>query len=250
MTGTLRVLNRHWRVFGRTWHHNLMYNVAEPLLYLSAMGFGLGALVQEIDGMSYLQFISPGMIGLSAMYTATFECTYGTFIRLQYQKTIQSLLAGPVTVNAVIMGEVLYGTTKSVLFGSVILLVITVLGQVPSLFSLIIPLFLILPGLLFSVLAVAYSAVIKNIDHLNYYITLAIMPFFLFGGLYFPVTSLPEWVQWLNWINPLFHCVEVCRALTLGNLSAGIWVHVGVLAAMSLCLLPLPIRLMRGRLIT
>lgn len=250
MTGTIRVLNRHWRVFGRTWHHNLMYNVAEPLLYLSAMGFGLGALVQEVDGMSYLQFISPGMIALSAMYSATFECTYGTFLRLQYQKTIQAMLAGPVTVADVIIGEILYGVSKSVLFGAVILAVIAALGQVQSLFALLIPIFLILPGFVFSILAVSYSGWIKNIDHLNYYITLAIMPFFLFGGLYFPVSSLPGWVQAANWLNPLYHSVEVCRALTLGQLSGGLWSHIGVLAVTTVVLLPLPIRVMKGRLLT
>ena len=82
MTGAIRVLRRHLRVFARTWHHNVMFNVAEPLLYLSALGFGIGAMVQQIDGMSYMQFLAPGMVALSAMYAATFECTYGTFLRL------------------------------------------------------------------------------------------------------------------------------------------------------------------------
>lgn len=85
MTGAFRVLNRHWQVFARTWLHNLMFNVAEPLLYLSAMGFGLGVMVGRIEGVTYLEFIAPGMVALSAMYSATFECTYGTFLRLHYQ---------------------------------------------------------------------------------------------------------------------------------------------------------------------
>ena len=110
MTGAIRVLQRHLRVFARTWHHNVMFNVAEPLLYLSALGFGIGAMVQQIDGMSYMQFLAPGMVALSAMYAATFECTYGTFLRLYYQKTLQAILAGPVTVRDVVLGELLYGT--------------------------------------------------------------------------------------------------------------------------------------------
>ena len=104
MTGAFRVLNRHWQVFARTWLHNLMFNVAEPLLYLSAMGFGLGVMVGRIEGVTYLEFIAPGMVALSAMYSATFECTYGTFLRLHYQKTLQAILAGPVTVGEVIAG--------------------------------------------------------------------------------------------------------------------------------------------------
>ena len=250
MSGAIRVLKRHWRVFVRTWRHNLMYNVAEPLLYLAAMGFGLGTLVEQVDGMTYLQFLAPGMVALSAMYSATFECTYGTFLRLYYQKTLQAILAGPVTVRDVVLGELLYGTFKSVLFGAVILAVVALLGQIQSSAALLIPVFLFLPGMLFSLLAVAYTGFIKNIDHLNYYITLVIMPFFLFGGLYFPVSTLPDWVQLLNWINPLFHSVEVCRALSAGQLSLQLWIHVAVLVGMTLALLPLPLQLMKKRLIS
>lgn len=250
MSGSIRVLKRHWRVFLHTWRHNLMYNVAEPLLYLAAMGFGLGALVQEVDGMTYLRFLAPGMIALSAMYSATFECTYGTFLRLYYQKTLQAVLAGPVTVRDVVCGEVLFGTLKSVLFGAVILAVVSLLGQVASPAALFIPAFLVLPGALFSLLAVSFTGFIRNIDYLNYYITLVIMPFFLFGGLYFPVSSLPGWVQQLNWLNPLFHSVEVCRALSAGQMSPQLLTHAAVLLSMNLAALPLPLHLMKKRLIS
>lgn len=243
------VLSRHLRVFGRTWQHNLMFNVMEPLLYLSALGFGLGTFVEQIDGMSYMQFIAPGMIALSAMYSATFECTYGTFVRLHYQKTFHALLAGPITVRDAVFGEILYGTYKSVLFGTVILLVVAALGQIQSWQALVIPLFLILPGLVFSIMAMCYTGITKNIDFVNYYITLAIMPFFLFGGLYFPVYALPDWVQAVNWLNPLYHSVEICRALALGHLSARLWIHAIILCIMGAALLPLPVKLMEKRLI-
>ena len=227
-----------------------MYNVAEPLLYLSAMGFGFGTLVEKVDGMTYMQFLAPGMVALSAMYSATFECTYGTFLRLYYQKTLQATLAGPVTVRDIVFGELLFGTLKSVLFGTVILLVVALLGQINSPTALFIPIFLFLPGVLFSLLAVSYTGAIKNIDHLNYYITLVIMPLFLFGGLYFPVSTLPEWIQQLNWINPLFHSVEICRSLSVGRFSASLAIHASVLLFMTVALLPLPLRLLKKRLIS
>jgi lipooligosaccharide transport system permease protein len=250
MMGTLHVLNRHLQVFRRTWRHSIMFNVIEPLLYLGAMGFGLGALVQQVDGMSYIQFIAPGMVALSAMYAATFECTYGTFVRLHYQKTFQALLAGPITVNNVILGEMLYGTLKSVLFGSVILMVITALGQVHSLQALAIPLVLVVTGAVFAVLALWYTAVITSIDYLNYYITLVILPFLLFGGLYFPANSLPVWVQAANWLNPLYHSVVICRALVLGQGSGQLVIHLLILVGMGAAALPFPLRLMKKRLIT
>lgn len=248
--GALKVLRRHWKVFGRTWQHNLMFNVIEPLLYLSALGFGLGAFVQQINGMSYIQFIAPGMIALSAMYSATFECTYGTFVRLHYQKSFHAMLAGPVTVRDVVIGEILYGMLKSVMFGTVILIVVTLLGQIQSMAALAIPLFLILHGAVFAIMAMCYTGITTNIEYVNYYITLAIMPFFLFGGLYFPVSALPVWVQSLNWINPLYHSVEVCRALAFGNVTGELGIHIAILAVFAILLLPLPIRLMEKRLIS
>lgn len=246
----LRVVKRHLKVFARTWQHNVMFNVLEPLLYLFAMGFGLGAFVQSIDGLSYMQFIAPGMVALSAMYSSTFECTYSTFVRLHYQKTFHAMLAGPVTVRDIVFGEILFGLIKSVLFGTVILIVVAALGQIQSVAALAIPLFLLLPGAVFAILAMCYSGVTSNIEYINYYITLAIMPFFLFGGLYFPVSALPEWAQTINWLNPLYHSVEVCRALALGQITTSILVHSGILAAMGLLLLPLPVKLMEKRLIS
>ncbi len=247
--GALRVLNRHLRVFGRTWQHSAMFNVIEPLLYLAAFGFGIGALVQDIEGMSYLEFLAPGMVTLSAMYAATFECSYGTFVRLQYQKTFLAMLAGPVTARDVILGEMLYGTLKSALFGTVILAVVAALGLIRSPQALAIPLLLALQGAVFAALAMWYTAYISNIDYLNYYVTLAVLPFFLFGGLYFPVSTLPAWVQAANYLNPLFHSVEVCRALALGQAAAGLWLHVGLLVAIGALVLPAPLRLMEKRLI-
>ncbi len=247
--GALRVLNRHLRVFGRTWQHSAMFNVIEPLLYLAAFGFGMGALVQEIEGMSYLEFLAPGMVTLSAMYAATFECSYGTFVRLQYQKTFLAMLAGPVTARDVILGEMLYGTLKSALFGTVILAVVAALGLIRSPQALAIPLLLALQGAVFAALAMWYTAYISNIDYLNYYVTLAVLPFFLFGGLYFPVSALPAWVQAANYLNPLYHSVEVCRALALGQAAAGLWLHVGLLALIGALVLPAPLRLMEKRLI-
>lgn len=245
----LRVFSRHMAVFRKIWFTNIMYNFIEPLLYLTAMGYGLGTFVQDMNGLTYLQYIAPGMVASSGMFAASFECTYGTFMRLHYQKTFHAMLAGPVTVRDIVAGDILYATFKSMLFGIVILTVITVLGQVASWWSLLIPLFLIIPGLTFSLMAICYTGTTANIDSFNYYITLFLTPAYLFSGVFFPIDSMPGWVQIVAWLNPIYHSVEVCRALAIGSINPGLLVHAGVLMVLALLLMPLAVRLMTKRLI-
>jgi len=244
------ILKRHLIVFRRTFWSNMVFNVIEPFLYLSAMGFGLGAFVQDMDGMSYMQFIAPGMVASASMWAATFECTYASFIRLHFQKTFHAMLAGPATVSDVAAGEVLFGIFKNIVFGIVILVVIGLMGQVQSIWSLLIPVFLVLPGTVFSLMALSYTGIISHIDYLNYYITLITTPMYLFAGVFFPITSMPGWLQFLVWFNPLYHSVEICRNLVVGTVSIVLWQHVGSLIIMSLLLAPIPVYFLKKRLIS
>lgn len=245
----LRIFARHMLVFRKIWFSNVMYNFIEPLLYLTAMGYGLGSFVRDIDGLAYIQYIAPGMVASSAMFAASFECTYGSFIRLHYQKTFHTMLAGPVTVRDIVIGDILYGTFKSLVFGVVILVVIAALGQVQSWWALLVPVFLVIPGLAFSLLAICYTGLIETIDKFNYYITLFLTPAYLFSGVFFPISSMPGWAQVVAWFNPIFHSVEVCRAMVLGNSNPSLLVHAGVLALMVVILMPLAVKLITKRLI-
>lgn len=247
--GAMRIFARHMAVFRKIWFTTIMFNFIEPLLYLTAMGYGLGTFVQDMEGMTYLQYIAPGMVASSAMFAASFECTYGSFLRLHYQKTFQAMLAGPVTVRDIVAGDILYATFKSMLFGLVILVVISVLGQVQSWWAVVIPLFLVVPGLTFSLLAICYTGMTLNIDNFNYYITLFLTPAYLFSGVFFPINSMPGWAQAAVWINPIFHSVEICRALALGNINPGLLVHAGVLIVIAVLLMPIAVRLLTKRLI-
>ena len=250
MIMAFNILKRHLAVFRRTLWSNMVFNAIEPFLYLSAMGFGLGAFVPEMGGMSYIQFIAPGMVAAASMWAATFECTYASFIRLHFEKIFHAMLAGPATVADVVAGEVLIGIVKNIVFGIVILVVISVMGQVQSVWSLLIPLFLILPGTVFSLMALSYTGIIAHIDYLNYYITLITTPMYLFAGVFFPVASMPEWLQTLAWFNPLYHSVEVCRGLVVGQVSVILWQHVASLVLFSIVLAPVPVYFMKKRLIS
>ena len=245
-----RVLRRHMKVFRRVWWTNTMFNFLEPILYMTAMGFGLGAYVQNIDGISYAQFIAPGFIASSGMWASTFECTYGSFVRLQFEKTLHSMLAAPLTVADVVWGEILYATVKSFFYGTVILAAIALLGLVQSWWSILILPFLALPGMVFALLALSFTGFIKNIDHINYYITIFSTPMYLFSGIFFPLDSLPLFGQAAVWINPLYHSVEVSRALVLGHVTSALLPHVAVLAGWVMVLGWLPVKLMRNRLLS
>ncbi|MTV49374.1 ABC transporter permease [Heliobacillus mobilis] len=244
-----RVFRRHLNVLKKTWLNNLMFNFIEPFLYLLAMGFGLGNLVQEVDGVSYLQFIGLGMIASSAMWAATFEATYGSFVRLHYQKTYHAMLATPATVADIVLGDLLFAALKSLIFGMVILFVVTGLGLVHSFWALLILPFMLIHGFFFATVALTFTSWCKHIDYFNYYITLFSTPMFLFSGIFFPLNTLPAWAQWFAWLNPLFHSVEVVRKLGLGRLEPVLLIHVIILIALSSLLAWLPIRMMEKRLI-
>jgi len=220
-------------------------NFVEPLLYLSALGLGLGAYVQPIEGMPYLSYLAPGLIASSAMFATAYECTYGTFIRMDFQKTFHAIIATPASIDDVIMGEVLFGTFKSLLYGSTILLVVAALKLVLSPWVLLIPVALVLSGLFFAVLSMIWTGLVPNINSFNYFFSLIITPLFLFSGVFFPLTGMPALVRQIAWFSPLYHVVNLTRGLAAGNAGwplAGdfIW-----LLAATVILLPVPLFLLR-----
>lgn len=247
--GCLHVWRRNMRVWLRYWLSNLVSNFVEPFVYLLGLGFGLGHFVPSIEGIPYATYIAPGIVASTAMFAASFENTFGTYVRLQYQKTFDAIIATPVSVDEVTAGEMLYGATKSALFATVVLVAVIVARIVPSppWTAALVPVAALLTGLVFAGLATTVSALIPNIDNFSYYITLALTPMFVFSGVFYPLNSLPPLVQAIAWWTPLFHAVQVMRGLVLGRpapWSDALW----LLAAAALTT-PWPLPLMRRRLI-
>jgi len=222
----------------------------EPLLYLVAMGFGLGSFVKEINGVSYVQFIAPGLVATSMLYASFFECTYGSYVRMYWQKTYDAIIATPVSLEEVIAGEVLWGATRSLINATIVLAIIAVWGLVNGpLFLLIVP-FSFLVGLLFASFATCYSAVVPNMDYFNYTQFLFIMPMNLFSGTFFPTTILPQTVQlFAQLFLPLTHVINITRGLTLEMLDLSMLFSFIWLVAITLVFFILSINLMVKRLI-
>jgi len=245
----LKVLARNLIVFRKTWTTNLAFNIVEPLLYLAALGVGLGAMVEGIEGMSYIQFVAPGVVATSAMWAAAAECSYDSFVRMHFQKIYHAIVATPINLEEVVVGELLYGTFKSLLSGTVILIVIAALGLVLSPWALFIPIVLILNGLVFSQIAMIWTGIVPKIDNFAYFFTLIVTPMFLFSGVFFPLDVLPRVLQQLAWLLPLYHIVILLRSLTIGLITFELLYHVLWLTLFILIIFPLPQMLMRRRLI-
>lgn len=245
----LEVFRRNLRVFWKFWLSNIMFNFIEPLLYLLALGIGLGTYIHQINGMSYLEFIAPGILASSAMWATSFECTYGSFIRLQVQKTYHAIISTPVSLDEIVMGDIAFGAFKSFFYGSVILLVIFLLGYVSSPLALLVPLVLILSGLVFAQLSMIWTSIAPNFEIFAYYFTLLITPMFLFAGIFFPIENLPLVVQRLAWLTPLFHTVQLCRGFITGQVPDQYWAHLLILFLFAALLFFPPLFLMRRRLI-
>ncbi len=244
----LRVWQRHFKVYTKLYRSSIALNFVEPVLYLAALGLGLGAYVKEINGIPYIDFIAPGIIASSAMFAATYECTYGTYVRMEYQKTFDAILATPVNLSDLVAGELIWGASKSVLYGSIIMIVISAFRLVVSpLIILAIPL-LFVSGLIFAEISMIFVAIVPGIDSFNYFYTLFMTPMFLFSGIFFPIDGLPPLVSKLAFFTPLYHLVNICRSFSAGHPSAAGWDVLWVLAV-ALMLAPYPFRLMRRRLI-
>jgi lipooligosaccharide transport system permease protein len=220
----------------------------EPVLYLAALGLGLGGFVREINGVPYIQFIAPGIIASSSMFAAIYECTYGTYVRMKYQKTFDAILATPVNLDDLVLGELLWGATKSLLYGTIIIIVIALFGLVDSLLIVFVIPVLFVSGLIFSEISVIFTAIIPGIDSYNYFYTLFMTPMFLFSGIFFPLDNLPDIVSQIAFFTPLYHLVNICRGMASGALTICTWDAVWLLVVV-LILAPYPFRLMRKRIV-
>jgi lipooligosaccharide transport system permease protein len=243
-----RVWQRNFTVYTKLYLSSLALNFAEPALYLAALGLGLGAFVKEINGVPYINFIAPGIIASSSMFAATYECTYGTYVRMTFQKTFDAILATPINVNDLIAGELMWGATKSMLYGTIIMIVISAFGLVDSsLVVAVIPL-LFVSGLIFAEISLIFVAIVPGIDSFNYFYTLFMTPMFLFSGIFFPLDNLPPIVMKIAFFTPLYHLVNICRSFASGQTAASVKDIIWIIVVVVL-LAPYPFRLMRNHIL-
>jgi len=245
-----RVWRRDQDVFMKTYKVNFIPPLVEPVFYLVGLGFGLGGFVQPQEGLSYIVFIAPALAATSMMFSSFFECTYGSFVRMYYQKTFDAIIATPLSLEEVIAGELLWGATKSLINSTIVLGIISLFGLVSSPLFLLIPPLSFLVGLLFSAIAMCFTAIAPNIDSFNYPSFLFITPMFILSGTFFSITNLPQAVQTVsNVLSPLTHAVALTRALTVGRFSFTLLLNLSWFLVTTPFFFVLSINLMKKRLI-
>lgn len=225
------VFARNFRVWRKLALPSVLANIADPMITLLAFGYGLGALMPTIEGVRYIEFLAAGSICMSAMMAASFESLYSAFSRMHVQRTWESLMNAPLTLEDILLAEWLWATTKACFSGLAIIAVAFVLGVSRSPWMAFLPLVVVLVGLCFAAIGLCVNAVARGYDFFAYHFTLVLTPMVFVCGVFFPVRSLPGWLQSLAEWLPLHAAISLARPLVLGGAPAEPLRHVVVLLA-------------------
>ncbi|MFP5346961.1 MAG: ABC transporter permease [Actinomycetes bacterium] len=229
------VFDYWWRTYRRTWQGSIVTGFLSPLLYLVAMGFGLGSMVRQIsvgDGVSvpFVMFVAPAVLAATAMQAAVGESTYSVMGAVKWQRQYHAMLATPLSVGEVLGGHLAYVTARVTITSAVYMVVAALLGTFGSWWVVLALPAAVLTGLAFAAPIFAFSAGQDADQGFNVLFRFGITPMFLFSGTFFPVEQLPGWLQPVAWATPLWHGVELCRGLSLATLDgAGAVLHVAYL---------------------
>lgn len=208
---------RHVRVYSRNLISNALPPFLEPLIFLVGIGIGLGRYIETMDGFPYLEYLGSGLLVTAAMFTAAFECTFGTYIRMEFDKVYEGMLAAPLTANNLMVGEILWAATKGFAFTFSVLVIVTAFGILPLGLALLTPFIGFLTGAMFATLGLLITSFVDTINHFNFFFSGVISPMFFFSGVVFPVDNLPPVVRPISELLPLTHPVRLARSLALGT---------------------------------
>lgn len=252
-----RVLQRNLWVYRRTWRGSILGSFLTPLLYLTAMGIGLGALVEErgtaaFGGYDYVHFLGPGILAASCMQSATFESSFPVMGKIAWRRNYDAMLSTPLDVRHVLAGELLWIGFRVTTISIVFLLVLTAFGIPRSPLAVLAIPSAILTGLAFSAAVIAFSATQRNAEGFSWMFRFLINPLFLFSGTFFPLSALPPAAEWVAAATPLYHGVALVRGTILGDADfLGIWpLHIAYLVGFLAVGAILANRLLRRRLLS
>ena len=222
---------RNWLVWKRLAIPSILGNLADPLIMLFGLGYGLGAMIGNLQGSSYFAFLAAGFVATSTMYAATFESLFSAFSRMQVQKTWEGIVNAPMTLDDVLTGEWAWAATKALAAGACMLIIIAAFGYASAFHAIAALPVVLLLGLAFAALGLTINALANGYDFFSYYMTLVLTPMMMLSGVFFPIDQMPAAVQAGAKALPLYHGVAIVRPLLAGEIAPALALHVGVLAA-------------------
>ena len=243
------VLVREVVNFTSYWRAATFSSTVEPTIYLLAFGFGFGSLVSTINGFSYVEFVGTGTVATAVLFSSAFAAMFGTFVKYQFQRTYDAILAAPVDTEELVTAESLWIAARAGVYGCVPMIVAIFFGLDPVWGMLTVPFIGWLTGLGWANFGIMVAGFAKAIENFNYIVSAVLTPLFLLAGTFFPLTGLPEWVQVLANLNPLYQCVELVRAAVLYGFEWNDLLRVGMLVVFALLMWRLAIHAMTRKLI-
>ena len=236
---TVRTVRYSLTMYRRIWRSSVFSSFLGPLLYLGAMGFGLGSLVDargtaSLGGGSYLQFIGPAILATQAMQTAISDSTFPVFGSVKWNKSYLAMQASPLRPKDIYRGHLLFNTGRLALNSAVYLVVMAAFGAARSPWVVLGLPAATLTGLAFAAPVQAWAVTLKAETSFNYVFRFGMIPLMLFSATFFPLSQLPAWLRPVAYVTPLWHGVDLCRALNSGHVDAGsAAIHVAYLAALA-----------------
>ncbi len=233
-------LTDYWvTVFKRVWKGTIFTSFLSPLLFLAAMGVGLGSFIDDnagpaaLGGITYLAFIGPGLLAVTAMQTGIFESTYPVMGAFKWHRSYFSMAASPLTPSDIVAGQIAFIGFRILATSVVFVVVLATFGALASWEGAVAALFVaVLTGLAHATPTVGLTSRMHNEFGFALIFRLGLMPMFLFSGAFFPITQLPAAITWLAYLTPIWHGVDLTRMLTLGAVDgSAALLHVGYLGA-------------------
>jgi len=228
-----------------------LVSLVQPLFYLITFGIGMGAYMGAFGGRPYLFFLVPGVLISSVMMSSTFECLYGTFVKIVHEHLYDSLIATPVSAEDAVAGDIAWAAFRGLISGGLMLAVAAVMGIRPVSLLALLVLFLVMlaVGVMFASLAMIVTSKAPNFDFFTYYTELVITPMLFFSGVFFPLTNFPGWMKTVAQFLPLTHAVAISRAAFLGEYAPSLLLNVAVVAGLGIAAFVVGLRMMKKRLI-
>jgi lipooligosaccharide transport system permease protein len=234
---SLKVSNRHWKIYKKDFFANILPTLTEPIFFVLSFGIGLGAYLSKVNGMDYIYYIAPGLVISTALFTSFFESSYNFYVRLTYDGIYSAILTSPIGPREIIFGELIWMAFKGLFMATALSLVLAIFQLVQWKFLIFVPIVGALTSLTCGALGLIATSFVKNINQFQTIYTLIIAPMFFFSGIFFPLSQLPEKVQFFAKASPLHHAVIIVQELLWSRPSIESFLfHGSILLVMAIAL--------------